>query len=189
MFEGFPRKHLGRRGRLFRVGRGQPVMTEQQDMLDMTNTGKRREFLQYGSAVGAGLALGAFTRTSLASQPKTMADSDFLGRFDTPMSDQEIRKLVVGNTMDGVTFKGQEYLAYLDPDGTVDKMIGERREVGRWDIENGGIGFQFPTLAGGNHFFLKVYHHKNGVLYKGWSPDEQRWVWFVTDPGKAAELA
>jgi hypothetical protein len=27
------------------------------------------------------------------------------------------------------------------------------------------------------------------ALYKGYSPDEKRWTWFVTEPGKAKELA
>jgi len=155
----------------------------------MTNTTKRRDFLQLGTVISAGLAAGAFTTASLAAQPKTMSKDSFLGRFDTRLGTDEIRQLMVGNTMEGVTFKGQEYIAFVNEDGTVDKMVGDRRETGTWEIKDNGIAFQFPTLANGGRFFLEIYHHKNGELYKGWSVDENRWVWFVTEPGKASELA
>ncbi len=151
-------------------------------------TTNRREFLGYGTAITTGLAMGAFTTNILAAAPKTMGEGDFVGGFDARLDDAQIRQVLVGNTMEGVTYKGQEYAAYIDPDGMIDKMIGDRREQGRWDIKDGTFDMQFPTLGGGNPFALQVYQHNNGAIYKGWSPTEQRWTWFVPVEGKASTL-
>ncbi len=74
-------------------------------------------------------------------------------------------------------------------DGKIDKMVGDRRETGDWQIVDRQLLLQFPTLAGGEQFGLQIYRYKDGVLYKGWSSGEQRWIWFVSEPGKAEELA
>lgn len=155
----------------------------------MSKTESRRVFLGNGAVIGAGIALGAFTRASLAATPKVQAENVFLDRSDHRLDEAEIRKLLKGNTMIGVTHRGSEYVAYLGNDGTVDKRIDVRREVGRWIAKLGALYFQFPTLANGERFGLQIYEYKQGVLYKGWSPDEKRWTWFVVEPGKAKELA
>jgi hypothetical protein len=153
------------------------------------STKDRRGFLATSTVISAGITLGAFTRTSLAAQPKTMAESTFVDRSDKRLDDAEIKELLTDRTLMGVTYKGQEFLAYLDADGKIDKMVGDRRETGDWKVVDGELVMQFPTLAGGEQFSLQLYQYKNGVLYKGWSPGQQRWMWFVSEPGKAQELA
>ncbi len=155
----------------------------------MSKTKSRRNFLGTGAVVSMGVALGAFSRAGLAKQPRTMTKNAFLDRADKPLSDAEIRRLVVGNTLVGVTYKGGEYLAYLNKDGSVDKMIDDRRETGRWKIADGTLYLKFPTLASGEEFGLQIYKYRTSPLYKGYSPSEKRWTWFVTEPGKAKELA
>lgn len=155
----------------------------------MSNASSRRTFIGTGAAISAGVALGAFTRASLAKQPRTMTQSAFLDRSDRRLNDAQIRRLLVGNSMFGVTHKGHEYVAYIDEDGSVDKMVGDRRETGRWAIRDGKLYLKFPTLASGEEFALELYKYRLEALYKGYSPKERRWTWFVTERGKAKELA
>ena len=155
----------------------------------MSNSNSRRTFLGTGAVISAGIALGAFTKASLAKQPRTMTQSAFLQRSDRRLDDDEMRLMLVGNTMMGVTYKGDEYLAFLDADGSVDKLIGDRRETGQWKIQDRLLVMKFPTLAGGAEFSLKLYKYRLTALYKGYSPTESRWTWFVIEPGKAKELA
>ena len=145
----------------------------------MTYAAKRRDLLNFGAVLGTGLAMGAFTTKSLAQLPKTMDKGDFVGGFDERLDEDQLRRLISGHTIDGVTYKGQEYSAYFDPNGMVDKAVGNRREQGQWQIKDDTLQMQFPTLAGGDRFDLQVYAHQNGGLYKGWSEGERRWTWFV----------
>ena len=117
-----------------------------------------------------------------------MTQNAFLQRTDRRLDDVEMRLVLVGNTMIGVTYKGEEYLAHIAKDGSVDKMIGKRRETGRWEIRDGVLYMKFPTLAGGAKFNLKLYKYRLTTLYKGYSSTENRWTWFVAEPGKAQEL-
>lgn len=149
---------------------------------------ERRQFIGTGAAITAGLALGAFSRESLAADPKNLSAETFIGRYDSRLDDTGVRKLIAGQTIMGVTYKGSEYLAYFDPNGTVDKMIDVRRDQGRWSVQDRRLGFDFPKLAGGKPFALEIYRYRNGVLHKGWSPQEKRWTWFVVEPGKAKEF-
>jgi hypothetical protein len=155
----------------------------------MSNSRSRRTFIGAGAAISAGIALGAFTKASLAKQPRTMTQNAFLQRSDRRLDDTQTRLLLAGNSMIGVTHKGAEYVAYLAKDGSVDKLIGNRRETGRWKIRDGMLFMKFPTLANGKEFGLKLYKYRLTALYKGYSPNESRWTWFVTEPGKAKELA
>jgi hypothetical protein len=155
----------------------------------MTASTTRRSLLVGSAVIGTGLALGAFTRASLAAMPLTMSEKAFLDRFDHRLDNASIRDLLVGNTMEGVTFKGDEFLAYIAPDGAVDKIIGDRRDSGKWQIENDEFSMEFKQLAGGKPFSLRVFQFKDSNLFKGWSPTEKRWAWFVVEPGKAKELA
>lgn len=151
----------------------------------MGSDDSRRTFLGTGTALATGLALGVFTKSSLAAEPKTKAAKAFLRRADRRLDAAAIRNLVVGKTMMGVTYKGAEYLAYFSPDGTVDKMVDVRREKGRWTIVDDTLAFKFPTLGGGAPFSLQVHRHPSGRIHKAWSPTDARWTWFIVEAGKA----
>lgn len=156
----------------------------------MSDTTTRRNVLGLGAALSAGIAAGAFTRESLAAEPKTKAEGAFVGRYDERLGPEEIRATLVGNTMAGVTYKGQEFLMFVGEDGKVDKLVGDRRETGDWEIADGTIAMQYPTLAGGQKFALELFRFQNHpALFKGYSPTERRWIWFVMEEGRAPELA
>ena len=154
----------------------------------MSDAKCRRVFLKTGAAIATGVALGAFTAAGLAGEPKEKAARAFLDRYDKRIGGAELGKLLVGHTMMGVTYKGREFLAYFSEDGTVTKLIDDRRESGRWEISDGKLQMQFPTLAQGDRFAMEVWRYKDSVLYKGWSAGQERWAWFVLEPGKAKEL-
>lgn len=154
----------------------------------MISDDSRRKFLGTTSVIATGLALGAFTKSSLAADPKNIPADVFVKRADRLLGAAAIRDLVAGKTMIGITHKGGEFLAYFDSDGTVAKMVDVRREKGRWQITQNNLAFKFPTLGGGAPFSLQIHQHPTGPLYKAWSPTDQRWAWFVVEPGRAKEL-
>ena len=147
----------------------------------------RRKLFAGGMAFG--VALPAFAKASNAHAQQHVS-SITLTSETSPLSSEEIKRMLIGNTLVGILQDGDRYRLFLDLDGNAYlKMDDGREEIGRWTLlDNGLIKSRFPSVADNDELTMSYFQAQSGDEFFNVVDHGQRWGKFHVRQGDAFSM-
>ena len=104
-----------------------------------------------------------------------------------PLNASEIKTLLSGNTLNGRTEQGYNFVTYYHPDGTAHLKSKKYDESGKWHVDGAnGYCAQWPSASEGKTHCRHVY--KMGGRYQFIRPDGSDSSTFTIEKGNPQKL-